>query len=176
MVRVREAVRPEEDPMYRTMMFTRTRQLVIPALAAVAVVGLAGAALAANVDLVGSNAGQGVAEVEGFEVSDIEYRTDATAGSTTTALVDGVEFTIERSDDIDGANQSGSVSDADAEVWLQLRSTIDGSAAASAWVLCDTSTEDRASCDTTALAVSMSAIDEISIVAFDSLENPNIAG
>ncbi len=162
--------------MYRTMMFTRTRQLVMPTVVAVAVVGLAGAALAANVDLVGSNAGQGVAEVEGFEVTDIEYRTAATAGSTTTALVDEVEFTIERSDDVDGVNQSGSVTDADAEVWLQVRSTVDGSASASAWVLCDTSTEDRASCDTTALAVPMSAIDEISVIAFDSLENPNIAG
>lgn len=162
--------------MYRMMMFTRTRQSLVPAIAAVAVVGLAGAALAANVDLDGSNAGQGVAEVEGFGVSEIEYRTDATAANTTTALVDEVEFTIERTDETGGANQSGSVTDANAEVWLQLRSTVDGSAVASNWVLCDTSTEDRATCDTTALAVSMSAIDEISVIAFDSLENPNNDG
>lgn len=162
--------------MFRMMMFTRPRQSLVPAIAVVAVVGLAGTALAATVDLEGSNAGQGVAEVEGFGVSDIEYRTDATAGSTTTALVDEVEFTIERTDEAGAANQSGPVADANAEVWLQLRSTVDGSAAASIWVLCDTSTEDRAVCDTTALAVPMSAIDEISVIAFDSLENPNNVG
>lgn len=90
--------------MFRMMMFTRPQQSLVPAIAVVAVVGLAGTALAATVDPEGSNAGQGVAEVEGFGVSDIEYRTDAIAASTT-ALVD--EISVIAFDSLENPNNVG---------------------------------------------------------------------
>jgi hypothetical protein len=161
--------------MYRTMQFSRPGavRLVIPSIAAVALAGAAGGVFAANVATPGTNAGQGAAEVEGFSVSGIEYRTDAVSASTSTAIVDAVQFSIVRTDTVGAANQSTAVNDANAEVWIQLRSTSGGVPASSAWTLCDTSVDDTASCPTSALAVPMAEIDEISVIAFDSEADPN---
>lgn len=134
----------------------RLARFVVPLTTAVALSGAAGAALAANIETPNTNAGQGVGEVDGFTVTGIAYATDTTATTDPDALVDDVSFDIVRDD------QATAVDDANADVWIQLRSD----SANSNWVSCAV-TAGAAACDTTALDVTMADLAEVSIVAYD---------
>ena len=126
---------------------------------------IAGTALAANIATDESSAGQGVAVVDGFTVTDIEY--DATPTSNEQqVLVTEVRFEITR--DNDGSVQGPlRPSDADAEAFVQLR---DG-ATLSDWAQC-TLDNGSAVCPVTGdEVIEVELLSDLSVVAYDTFDS-----
>lgn len=135
------------------------RKLLFGGLGLVAAAAVAGTALAANNTTPDTNAGQGVAVVAGFTVSDVEYTTNTT-GTVGSPSVSGVSFTIVR----DGTTSGTAVDDTNATVSVQLR---DGATNAD-WASCSV-TAGAATCTTTGSAgLPVGDVDGISVVAYDS--------
>jgi hypothetical protein len=127
----------------------------VAAAAATAAVAVAvGSAATASNTIPATNAGQNVAVVAGFTVTDVKYDTNDTAA-----------FTIARNTQ-PLAVLAKAAGTPNAEVWLQLR----GATAASAnWVECISTGSNAVSCDTSGAAATMNMddVNEISVVAFD---------
>jgi hypothetical protein len=138
----------------------------VAAAAATAAVAVAvGSAATASNTIPATNAGQNVAVVAGFTVTDVKYDTNDTAASAETTTVDTVTFTIARNTQ-PLAVLAKAAGTPNAEVWLQLR----GATAASAnWVECISTGSNAVSCDTSGAAATMNMddVNEISVVAFD---------
>jgi hypothetical protein len=145
---------------------SRTSRRNLAAIAAIGTLAVAGSALAASNTVPQTNAGQGDEIVEGFTVSDISY-TSSIEGDTPDGdrqpTVTQVEFDIER-DDTGDANQSTTVNDDDAEVFVQLR-TADPSGD-TAWYECGVD-DGAATCDTSASPIEIEDVVGISVVAYD---------
>lgn len=126
---------------------------------------IAGTALAANIATDESSAGQGVAVVDGFTVTNIEY--DATpVGNEEQVLVTEVRFEITRDNDGD-VQGPPRPSDADAEAFVQLR---DG-ATLSDWAQCSL-TNGFAVCPVTGgEVIEVELLSDLSVVAYDTFES-----
>ena len=138
------------------------RRRSLAAIAAVAVMALAGGALAAANTFPGSNAGQGVDVVAGFEVTDVSYDADPTTqGNAADASVNGVDFTINRA----GPNAAIPVTASNAEVFVQFRSN----SQSSAWVQCQVGpAAGQVNCATTGDAgITVEGLENLSVVAYD---------
>jgi hypothetical protein len=147
---------------------SRTSRRNLAAIAAIGTLAVAGSALAASNTVPQTNAGQGDEVVEGFSVSDISYTSsieDEPADGGRQPTVIQVEFDIVR-DDTGDPNQSTAVADANAEVFVQLRTDDPGGVGDTAWYECDV-TAGAATCDTSASPIEIEDVVGISVVAYD---------
>lgn len=143
-------------------MSKRNSKLFAAGLGLLLVAGISGAALAAANTVSPSNAGQGEGTVAGFVVTDISYEPGAAIpGDDEDVTVGTVTFDIARE------SSSTVVADANADVYVQLRS----GATLSTWVKC-AATAGAATCNTASLDVTMAAVDEVSVVAYDNDVDP----
>jgi hypothetical protein len=151
--------------MFRFLNLSSGSGLAAAAATAAIAVAVGSAATASN-DIPQTNAGQNVAVVSGFEVTEVRYDTNDTVANAETATVDTVTFTIVRKTQSLAVLATGAGTP-NAEVWLQLRGL---SSASGNWVECTYASADNAvTCDTSAVAATMTMTDvnEISVVAFD---------
>ncbi len=148
--------------MFRLLNLSSASGIAAAAATAAIAVAVGSAATASNT-IPGTNAGQNVAVVAGFTVTDVKYDTNDTAANAETTTVDTVTFTIARNTQ-SLAVLAKSAGTPNAEVWLQLR----GASAASAnWVECTSTGNNTVTCDTSTATMNMDDINEISVVAFD---------
>lgn len=149
-------------------MYKSTRRLLTGAVAVIGVAVTAGTAFTASNTLADQSAGQGVAPVSGYTITDVEYLTDVDGANVNTnaSTVVEVQFDIVR--DVTTLYPGG-VSDTNARVFVQLRSdtATDGN-----WATC-TVTAGEATCALTgAQRVLIDDVDDISVVAYDIDPNP----
>ncbi len=143
-------------------MYKSTRRLLTGAVAVIGVAVTAGTAFTASNTLDDQSAGQGVAPVSGYTITDVEYFTDVDAANVNTnaTTVVEVQFDIER----DVTTLYANVADVNARVFVQLRSdtATDGN-----WATC-TVTAGEATCALTGgQRVLIDDVDDISVVAYD---------
>jgi len=143
-------------------MYKSTRRLLTGAVAVIGVAVTAGTAFTASNTIADQSAGQGVAPVSGYTITDVEYITDidGAANNTNASTVVEVQFDIVR----DVTTLYATVADVNARVFVQLRSdtATDGN-----WATC-TVTAGQATCALTgAQRVLIDDVDDISVVAYD---------
>lgn len=143
-------------------MYKSTRRLLTGAVAVIGVAVTAGTAFTASNTLDDQSAGQGVAPVSGYTITDVEYLTDVDSANVNTnaSTVVEVQFDIVR----DVTTLYNTVADVNARVFVQLRSdtATDGN-----WATC-TVTAGEATCALTgAQRVLIDDVDDISVVAYD---------
>jgi len=143
-------------------MYRSTRRLLLGSVAVIGVAVTAGTAFTASNTIPDDSAGQGVAAVSGFTVSNVEYFTDIDGASNNTnaATVTSIEFDIVRDD----TSLFASVADANARVFVQLRSdtATDGN-----WATC-TVTAGASVCSLTGgQRILLDDVDDISVIAYD---------
>ncbi len=143
-------------------MYKSTRRLLTGAVAVIGVAVTAGTAFTASNTLADQSAGQGVAPVSGYTITDVEYLTDVDSANVNTnaSTVVEVQFDIVR----DVTTLYASVADVNARVFVQLRSD---TASDGNWATC-TVTAGEATCTLTgAQRVLIDDVDDISVVAYD---------
>jgi len=143
-------------------MYKSTSRLLTGAVAVIGVAVTAGTAFTASNTIADQSAGQGVAPVSGYTITDVEYITDidGAANNTNASTVVEVQFDIVR----DVTTLYATVADVNARVFVHLRSdtATDGN-----WATC-TVTAGQATCALTgAQRVLIDDVDDISVVAYD---------
>lgn len=152
--------------MFRLLNLSSASGIAAAAATAAVAVAVGSAATASNT-IPGTNAGQNVAVVAGFTVTDVKYDTNDTSAALETTTVDTVTFTINRNTQSLAVLASPATPGAvtpNAEVWLQLRGL---SAPSANWVECTYVAANKVSCDTSTATMNMDDVNEISVVAFD---------
>ncbi len=143
-------------------MYKHTRRVLTGAIAVIGVAITAGTALTASNTLDDQSAGQGVAAVSGYTVTDVEYVTDIDGANNNTnaSTVVSVSFSIVRN----VTTLHAAVADANARVFLQLRSD---SATDGNWASCAVTSGAAACTLTGSQRMVIDDIDDISVVAYD---------
>jgi hypothetical protein len=142
------------------IMRNRVRSAMM-AVAAVGVVAAVAPGLAAGIAVPTTSpaAGQGVAEVQGFEVCNIEW----TVSDGQTAMVEEVRFDIKRDNDAGNCGSASSVETANATVRVQLRSEGSNGDFAECTI-----TGGAATCKTElGKSVAAENLQDVNIIAFD---------
>lgn len=128
---------------------------------------LAGGARAAGISTPSSNAGQGVAVVDGYAVTNVRYSSTLTDPATLNQTVDQVTFSIARN----GTNTNlAAFDDTTTNVYVQLRAT-SGAPTQTMWYSCLLSSGGAtatATCDTSASAMTLASVEALSVIAYDT--------